>query len=104
MGEAGANTRREGQPREPSPVRPSPAGPGAPPWPDQERPLLRLGEVLFAQTGGQPWYLVETLKLWRERQWLVPKLGADGTWKLAPTVDLSAALTQDPPGRELVPR
>src|SRR5947209_3199144 len=71
-----------GEEREHGPVRPSPAGPGALPWPEQERPLLRLGHVLFAQTGGQPWYLVETFKLWRERQWLVPKLGADGSCKL----------------------
>src|SRR5204862_6451471 len=76
------STRRGGQPREHGPVRPSSAGPGAQPRPDQERLRLRLGEVLFAQTGGQPLYLVETLKLWRERQWLLPKLGADGTWKL----------------------
>src|SRR5437660_1009960 len=92
-----------GEEREHGPVRPSPAGPGALPWPEQERPLLRLGHVLFAQTGGQPWYLVETLKLWRERQWLVPKLGADGTWKLEPTQDMAAALSQDQPRRELVP-
>jgi len=48
-------------------------------------------------------YLLETLKLWRERQWLVPQLGADGTWKLEPTQDLAAALTQDQPRRELAP-
>jgi DNA-binding SARP family transcriptional activator len=103
LGEQEESTRRGGEPREHVPVRPSSAGPGAPPWPDQERPLLRLGEVLFAQTGGQPWYLLETLKLWRERQWLVPKLGADGTWKLEPTQDMAAVLTQDQPRCELVP-
>src|SRR5438270_2553166 len=46
-----------GEEREHGPVRPSPAGPGALPWPEQERPLLRLGHVLFAHTGGQPLYL-----------------------------------------------
>src|SRR6266700_3857393 len=93
---SGRRSRAQGgEPREPGPVRPTSAGPGAPPWPDQERALLRLGEVLFAQTGGQPLYLLETLKLWRERQWLVPQLGADGTWKLEPTQDLAAALAQD---------
>src|SRR5207237_6929750 len=101
--EEGENTRREGQTRQHSPVRPSPAGPGAPPWPDQERPLLRLGEVLFAQTGGQPLYLLETLKLWRERQWLLPQLGADGSWKVEPTQDLAAALSQDQARGELGP-
>ncbi|MFL5656846.1 MAG: ATP-binding protein, partial [Ktedonobacteraceae bacterium] len=103
LGEQEESTRRGGEPREHGPVRPSSAGPGAQPWPDQERPLLRLGEVLFAQTGGQPLYLVETLKLWRERQWLLPKLGADGTWKLEPTQEMAAALTQDQPQRELLP-
>src|SRR3989440_8489133 len=103
IGEQESSTRSGGEPREPGPVRPSSIGPGAPPWPDQERPLLRLGEVLFAQTGGQPFYLLETLKLWRERQWLGPKLGADGTWKLEPTQDLAAALSQDQPRRELLP-
>src|SRR5438067_3246705 len=34
--EEGENTRREGQTRQHGPVRPSPAGPGAPPWLDQE--------------------------------------------------------------------
>src|SRR5205807_3242427 len=103
IGEQEASTSSGGEPREHSPVRPSGAGPEAHPWPEQERPLLRLGHVLFAQTGGQPWYLLETLKLWRERQWLLPKLGADGSWKMEPTVDLAAALTQDQPRRELVP-
>src|SRR5207253_3375151 len=92
-----------GEEREHGPVRPSPAGPGAPPWPEQERPLLRLGHVLFAQTGGQPLYLVETLKLWRERQWLLPQLGADGTWKLEPVVDLATTVTQEPSRHELLP-
>src|SRR5207253_10494507 len=49
-----------------------------------------LGEVLFAQTGGQPLYLLETLKLWRDRQWLVPRLAADGSWWLELSVDLAA--------------
>ncbi len=97
------STRSRREQREHGPVRSSPAGPGAPPWPEQERPLLRLGEVLFAHTGGQPLYLLETLKLWREWQWLLPQLGADGSWKLEPTQDLAAALSQDQPRRELVP-
>src|SRR3989440_1652905 len=97
------STRSRREQREHGPVRSSPAGPGAPPWPEQERPQLRLGEVLFAQTGGQPLYLLETLKLWREWQWLLPQLGADGSWKLEPTQDLAAALSQDQPRRELVP-
>ena len=48
-------------------------------------------------------YLLETLKLWRERQWLLPKLGADGTWRLEPVVDLATTVTQEPSRRELLP-
>jgi len=31
--------------------------------------LVALGDVLFARTGGHPLYLLETLKLLREREW-----------------------------------
>ncbi|TMC88870.1 MAG: hypothetical protein E6J10_02210, partial [Chloroflexi bacterium] len=85
---------------EPGPAQPS--RPGASPAPERERSLVGLGEVLFAQTGGQPLYLLETLKLWRERQWLVPRLGADGVFRLEPSVDL-AALGQEGSRRDLVP-
>jgi hypothetical protein len=27
-------------------------------------------------------YLLETLKLFRDREWPVPRLGDDGTWRL----------------------
>ena len=47
--------------------------------PELEMPLVALGDFLFAQTRGQPLYLLETLKLLRDRQWLVPRLGADGS-------------------------
>jgi len=89
--------------REHSPARPSAAKPGGPPSPERERPLVRLGEVLFAQTGGQPLYLLETLKLLRERQWLVPRLAADGSWRLEPTVEMAAAFAQERSRRELLP-
>src|SRR5256714_1925494 len=82
IGQEESSTRSGGEPREPGPVRPTSAGPGAPPWPDQERPLLRLGDVLFAQTGGQPLYLLETLKLWRGRPGRVRKMGAGGSLEL----------------------
>jgi len=62
-----------------------------------------LGNFLFVQTGGQPLYLLETLKLLREREWLVPQRGADGTWRLGPAVDIAAALAQEPSRRELLP-
>src|SRR5260370_12381135 len=39
----------------------------------------------------------------REREWLVPRWGANGTWKLEPAVDIAAALTQEQFQRELLP-
>ncbi|TMD76236.1 MAG: hypothetical protein E6I97_11750, partial [Chloroflexi bacterium] len=82
-------------------ARPSPAG--SEPALASERPLLGLGDFLFAQTGGQPLYLLETLKLLRERQWLVPQQGADGSWRLEPTVEMAAALAQERSRRALLP-
>ncbi|MFL5588161.1 MAG: ATP-binding protein [Ktedonobacteraceae bacterium] len=67
-----------------------------------EKPLVALGEALFAQTGGHPLYLLETLKLWRDRQWLLPQLAADGSWRLEPSVDL-AALGEARSRRDLLP-
>ena len=64
---------------------------------------IPLGDLLFARTGGQPLYLLETLKMLREREWLVPRWGANGTWKLEPAVDIAAALTQEQFQRELLP-
>ena len=64
---SGERTRSHG------PARPSPATSGAIAC-HRRRPLVALGDFLFAQTGGQPLYLLETLKLLRERQWLVPRL------------------------------
>src|SRR5205085_583232 len=59
-----------------------------------ERPLVALGNVLFARTAGQPLYLLETLKLWREQEWLVPRLTAEGVFRLTPTGELVAALAR----------
>src|SRR6266699_2315988 len=58
------------------------AGPGS----VSEPPLVALGNYLYAHTGGQPFYLLETLKKLREREWLVPRLVTDGSWKLEPAV------------------
>jgi len=70
---------------------------------EPERPLVVLGDFLFAQTGGHPLYLLETLKLLREREWLVPRLEADGTWRLEPAVEIAAAFAQAQTRRELLP-
>ena len=71
--------------------------------PELETALVALGDFLFAQTGGQPLYLLETLKLLRERHWLVPYLTAEGDFRLAPTEELVAALAQKESRRELLP-
>ncbi len=71
--------------------------------PELKRALLALGDFLFAQTGGQPLYLVETLKLLRERQWLVPRLTAEGVFRLVPVEELVAALARQESRRELLP-
>ena len=68
-----------------------------------KRQIEALGDFLFAQTGGQPLYLLETLKLLCERMWLVPQPGGDGTWRLEPSMDLATAFTQEQSRRELLP-
>ena len=96
-------TRREGKPGAHIPPRPSTAGPEASPVAGRETPLVALGDFLFAQTGGQPLYLLETLKLLRERQWLVPRLAADGSWRLELAVEMATIVAQERSPRELVP-
>ncbi len=78
--------------------RPSTAGPGA-----SQKPLMALGDFLFAQTGGQPFYLLEMLKMLQEREWLVPRLRADGTWGPELAMDMAAAIAQERFRRELLP-
>jgi DNA-binding SARP family transcriptional activator/predicted ATPase len=77
--------------------------PGTEPSPAPETKLSALGDFLFAHTGGQPLYLLETLKLFRDRQWLVPRLSADGSWGLEPTGEMAAALAQKESRRALLP-
>jgi len=96
-------TRREGKPGAHIPPRPSTAGPEASPVAGRETPLVALGDFLFAQTGGQPLYLLETLKLLRERQWLVPRLAADGSWRLELAVEMATIVAQERSPRELLP-
>jgi predicted ATPase/DNA-binding SARP family transcriptional activator len=66
-----------------------------------QRPLL--SDFLFTQTGGHPFYLLEMLKLLREREWLVPQLGAHGTWQLTLTREISTAIAQERLRHELFP-
>ena len=102
VGEGAPDITSEGERCEHGPAQPSQPGASPSLAPELERPLVGLGEVLFAQTRGQPLYLLETLKLLRDRQWLVPRLGADGTWQLEAGVDM-AALGEARSRRELLP-
>src|SRR2546425_2078215 len=100
-GEAKPGTGSGGEQREHGAA--VPATPGTEPSPASETKLSALGDFLFAHTGGQPLYLLETLKLFRDRQWLVPRLSADGTWGLEPTGEMAVALVQEGSRRALVP-
>src|SRR6266568_1731354 len=103
VGEGEPGTRSGGERREHGSARPSQVGAGAAPSHARETKLSVLADFLFAQTGGQPWYLLETLKLLWDRELLVPRLGADGTWRLEPSVDLAASVAQEGSRRELLP-
>src|SRR3989440_4544623 len=89
--------------REEVTARTSSARPGISPAQEREKPLVALGDFLFAHTGGQPFYLLETLKMLREREWLIPRLAADGSWRLELAVDMIAAVAQEGSRRELLP-
>src|SRR2546421_537103 len=89
--------------REEVTARTSSARPGVSPAQEREKPLVALGDFLFAHIGGQPFYLLETLKMLREREWLIPRLAADGSWRLEPAVDMIAAVAQEGSRRELLP-
>src|SRR3989440_1140780 len=99
--EGAHGTRSGGEKREHATTLPS--APGTSSTPELERPQVGLGDFLFAHTGGQPLYLLETLKLLRDRQWLVPRLATDGTWWLEPTVDMAATVAQNQSRCELLP-
>lgn len=71
--------------------------------PVSEKPLVALGNFLFTRTDGYPLYLLETLKLLWDRQWLVSRLTPDGVLRLSPTKELLAALAQWKFEHELVP-
>jgi DNA-binding SARP family transcriptional activator len=93
--------RNGGEQREHDPARLSTAG--ATPAQELEKPLVALGDFLFAHTGGQPFYLLETLKMFRDLELLVPRLAADGTWWLDLDVEMATAVAQERSRRELLP-
>jgi predicted ATPase len=53
--------------------------------------LERFGQWLFAETEGQPFYLMETLKVLLERGALASHLNEDGGW----TIDFTAAMEHE---------
>lgn len=52
--------------------------------------LASLAHWLYAQTRGQPFYLMETLKELLEQEMIVPALQQDGTWRLVLRTELLA--------------
>ena len=98
-GEAESGTSSRAEEREHRADVPATPGTG----PALETKLSVLGDFLFAHTGGQPLYLLETLKLFRDRHWLIPRLRADGSWGLEPTGEMATALVQKESQNTLVP-
>ncbi|HLH63185.1 MAG TPA: AAA family ATPase [Ktedonobacteraceae bacterium] len=101
IGQEETGTNRTEEQRERDLMRPvsSEAG-GQSAW---KRQQSRLSNFLFDLTEGQPFYLLETLKLLRERQWLIPRLASDGTWRLVPDMEKIPALLEEQPRRNLLP-
>ena len=97
----GAGSSRSGGERDPSPTQPSTAETS--PAQELETNLFELGDFLFAQTDGQPLYLLETFKLFQDRQWLVPRLDADGIWRLELAVELATMVAQERSQGALLP-
>ncbi len=80
-----------------------PSAEGTSPTAKLETKLSALGDVLFAQTDGQPLYLLETLKLLRDRQWLVPRLDADGVFRMELAVEITTVVAQERSQGALLP-
>ena len=79
------------------------SGSGGQTIPAAKTPVVALGHFLFAQTGGQPFYLLEMLKLLRAKDLLISRMGTNGTWRLEPTHELVEAIRQEQFRRALVP-
>ena len=77
------------------------SGPGAPPLVDA---LQGVGQRLFAETGGQPFYLIETLKLLLKRDLFTsyPDKGGTGDFTAAITRELGMSRLFPPSVRELI--
>ncbi|HEY6408665.1 MAG TPA: AAA family ATPase, partial [Ktedonobacteraceae bacterium] len=73
-----------------------------------EQGVEQFGRWLFTETGGQPFFLVETLRVLLERGVVIPRRKADGAWGLdvAPATQNEAILRGllPPSVRELIRR
>jgi len=73
-----------------------------------EQAVKQFGRWLFTETGGQPFFLVETLRVLLERGVVIPRRKADGAWGLdvAPATQNEAILRGllPPSVRELIRR
>ncbi|HEX6478187.1 MAG TPA: AAA family ATPase [Ktedonobacteraceae bacterium] len=67
--------------------------------PSYWKTLASFADWLYVQTGGQPFYLVETLKGLLEREIIVPSLQKNATWALVLRSELLAQTSTD----ELIP-
>ncbi len=99
--EGAQSTKSGGERPEHGPDQSSTAGTS--PSSELETKLWALGDFLFAQTEGHPLYLLETLKLLRDRQWLVPRVDADGAYRLELAVELATIVAQERSGGALLP-
>jgi predicted ATPase/DNA-binding SARP family transcriptional activator len=61
--------------------------------------LERIGQRLFAETGGQPFYLIETLKFLLERSLVTPSPGGNG----ASAAEFAAAIVKELAAPRLFP-
>ncbi len=68
-----------------------------------ETKLTELGGFLFTQADGHPLYLLETLKLLQERQWLVPRVDTDGVMRLELVVELTTMVAREQSKGPLLP-
>lgn len=65
----------------------------------ETKELAQFARWLFAETGGQPFYIIETLKALLEREILVSSLKVDGSW----AIDFTGAASSEIRLRSVLP-
>src|SRR5260370_19117044 len=89
-GEEAHGMRNGGEQREHDPARLSTAG--ATPAQELEKPLVALGDFLFAHTGGQPFSFLKPLKSFVALRLLGPRLLGDAPLSLVRALSMAPAL------------